>query len=382
MAPASIFAISPDGSRIAYIAQGHLFVHALATGVTADLGIVPVPTEGLLWSPDGRRLAFSAESDLRVIPAEGGPPFTVCRIPGSGRLTKGWWHDDGTIYFAVWRESLYRVPASGGTPARVTAIAPETEIDFHSVAVLPDGRLIVTTHLRGQDAVRLDLVDGGVRTPLRQGFGGQPPLADDLDIDIVRFRAPDELLFVRVRRNPGVWVVPFDGGRIDLTRATLLDAGARDFSVSSEGTLVSSVPARERRELVWVAHGSAPSGPGKTASTRSIATMPGAPFEVGAAVARALARRPARGVCHSRRRRRRGVPRARSGDRPRHARARAEGLDGRVDRRTDRVDAGGPVAVPGRRCRGAADLRLARGWIGERPAARGRGCRADEARRQ
>ena len=85
MAPASIFAISPDGSRIAYIAQGHLFVHTLATAATADLGIVPVPTEGLLWSPDGRRLAYSAESDLRIVPAEGGPPFTVCRIPGSGR---------------------------------------------------------------------------------------------------------------------------------------------------------------------------------------------------------------------------------------------------------------------------------------------------------
>ena len=271
MAPASIFAISPDGSRIAYTSQGHLFVHTLATAAVADLGAVPVPTEGLMWSPDGRRLAFSAESDLRVMPAEGGPPFTVCRIPGSGRLTQGWWHDDGTIYFAVWRENLYRVPASGGAPALVTAVAPDTEIDFHSVAVLPDDRLIVSTHLRGQDAQRLDLVDGSKRTPL----------ADDPDIEIVRFLAPDQLLFVRVRRNPGVWIVPFDGGRIDLTQATLLEAGARDFSVSGEGTLVSSVAARERREFVWVAHGSAPAEPGKTTSTRSIATMPGAPFEAG-----------------------------------------------------------------------------------------------------
>ena len=43
---------------------------------------------------------------------------------------------------------------------------------------------------------------------------------------------------------------------------------------------MSSVPARERRALVWVEHGSAPSGPGKTQSTRSTAMMPGAPFEV------------------------------------------------------------------------------------------------------
>jgi hypothetical protein len=271
MALAAQFAISPDGSRIAYFAQGHLFVHTLAAAATADLGTVPPGMDGPLWSPDGRRIAYAGESELRIIPAEGGPPFTVCRIAGSGQMTKGWWHDDGTIYFAVWRESLYRVPASGGTPERVAAIAPEKEIDFHSVAVLPDGRLVVTTHLRGEDAQRLDLVQGGVRTAL----------AEDLDIDIVGFRAPNELVFVRLRTNPGVWTVPFGGGRIDLTRATLLEAGARDFSVSGEGTLVSLVLARPRREFVWVEHGSAPAGPGQATSTRSVATMPGAPFEVG-----------------------------------------------------------------------------------------------------
>ena len=137
--------------------------------------------------------------------------------------------------------------------------------------MLPDGGRSSRRICAGRTRSDLDLVDGSKRNPL----------ADDPDIEIVRFLAPDQLLFVRVRRNPGVWIVPFDGGRIDLTRATLLEAGASDFSVSAEGTLVSSVPARDRREFVWVAHGSAPAGPGKTTSTRSIATMPGAPFEAG-----------------------------------------------------------------------------------------------------
>ncbi len=320
MAPASIFAISPDGSRIAYVAQGHLFVHTLATAATADLGVVPVPTEGLLWSPDGRRLAYSAESDLRIVPAEGGPPFTVCRIPGGGRLTKGWWHDDGTIYFAVLRESLYRVPASGGTPVRVTAIAPEKEIDFHSVAVLPDGRLIVTTHLRGQDAVRLDLVDGGDRTSARRRSRHRHRQVSRAQRSVVRASAQESRRVGRaVRWRPD----RSDAGDAARSRrARLQRVRRRDARVVRAG-------ARASRARVGRRTGRRPSGPGKTHSTRSIATMPGAPFEAGLAVARAVARWPARSVCHPRRRRRRRVPRARSGDGPRHARARAEGLDGR-----------------------------------------------------
>jgi hypothetical protein len=118
----------------------------------------------------------------------------------------------------------------------------------------------------------MDLVEGGARTPLTQ----------DLDINIVDYRPPDQLLFARVRRNAGVWVVPFLGDRVDLTQATLLEAGAVDFSVSREGTLISTVPARNRHELVWMAQSVAPAGPGATTSTRTTATVPGTPFEIGA----------------------------------------------------------------------------------------------------
>ena len=264
------FAISPDGSRIVYLSKGHLFVHNLATGISTDLAAVSPATQGLTWSPDSRRIAFSMDSELRIVPAEGGPAFTVCRLPASGRILNGSWQPDGTIYFSVWREHLYRVPASGGTPALVASVAPDTDIDFHSLSVLSDGRVIVTTHGRGMDAARLEIVDGGKRTPL----------ADDLDIDIADFRAPDQLLFVRVRRNPGVWVVPFTGGsRVDLTQATLIEPGARDFTVSHEGTLVSLVPAKAPQDLVWVTSGSTPSAGGAT-SRRTTTSVPGSSFEV------------------------------------------------------------------------------------------------------
>ena len=242
-----------------------------------------------MWSPDGRRLAYSAESDLRITPAEGGPAFTVCRIPGSGRLTNGWWHDDGTIYFAVWRENLYRVPASAARHRSSRAsLGDGDRCSF--VTVLPGDRVIVTTHLRGQmrcaSISSTSAVAASGPALRRSGHRRRqvPP--------------PDELLFVRVRRNPGVWVVPFDGGRIDLTRARASRGRRERFDVSSEHARVVRA-ARERREFVWITHGR-DCGFWRSTSTRSIATMPGT-VRTRAAIARAVARRQARSVHHPRR---------------------------------------------------------------------------------
>jgi hypothetical protein len=150
----------------------------------------------------------------------------------------------------------------------VAAIDPKTEIDFHSVSPLPDDRLIVTTHLRGQDQARLGLVEAGNRTWL----------ADDPNIDRVRLGAPNQIVFVRIRSNPGIWTVPFDGGPVDLTKAVMIEPGARTFDVSGEGTIVSSIAPKERRELVWVSSASETSQ-STTRTTRSIGDVPGAPFE-------------------------------------------------------------------------------------------------------
>ena len=269
MADTRYVAISPDGSRVASLAEGRLLVRELATGETKDLGAVPPASEGLFFSPDGQRIAYSGESFLRVVPIAGGTTFSVCKVPASGRVLDGIWLDDGTIYFVVWRDSAYKVAANGGTPELAFAIDPNTEIDFHSITPVPGRRLIVTTHLRGADGARIDVVDAGLRRPL----------SDDLNIDQVRFRPPNHLLFIRVRANAGAWVAPFEAGRVDLSRAVALAPGALSLDASLEGTMIARLPARERRSLVWVSFEESRTGPSPSTSVRTSASAPGPPFE-------------------------------------------------------------------------------------------------------
>ncbi len=234
---------APDGNQIAYIKDGRLYLHSLASGVAADLGAVPPGAENLFWSHDSQTIGFAAESTIRTVPATGGTPLVVCRIPASGQIMGALWLPDDTIVFAVWRESVYRVAATGGTPELHVALDSATEVDAHSLTMAPGNRLLLTIDLRGEvDNQRVDIVENGRRIPL----------SSDVDVWIPQFVPPNHLLFVRRQTNPGVWTVPFDGGPLDLTRASMVQPGAAGFAAARDGTLMLRFMPKERRDLVWV----------------------------------------------------------------------------------------------------------------------------------
>ena len=243
IAESSIFAFAPDGERVAYVKDGRLYVHALASGVAADLGAVSLSGRSLFWSPDSQTIGFAAESAIRTIPAAGGTPFVVCKIPGPGQMLTGLWLPDDTIVFSVWRESIYRVRASGGTPELHVPLDPAKEVDAHFLTMAPGNRLVLGVHVRGEDdAQRLDIVENGRRTTL----------SSDTDMWFQRFVPPNNLLFIRRLTNPGVWIAPFENGALDLTRAAIVQPGATDFDAARDGTLLMRFAARDRRNLVWV----------------------------------------------------------------------------------------------------------------------------------
>src|SRR5579864_6413556 len=116
------FALSPDGSRLAYFAtdpQGRflLWVRPLDSPKAqaldgTDSGEYP------FWSADGKSIGFFADQKLKRIDAAGQNLQVICdAVNGRG----GAWNRDGVVLFAPNAQGgLFRVAASGGTPAQVT----------------------------------------------------------------------------------------------------------------------------------------------------------------------------------------------------------------------------------------------------------------------
>ena len=237
LAETPTLSLSPDGSHISYVNAGHLWVRDLDQIKPRDLGAA----EGAYltaWSPDSTSISYASEDGvIRRVPVGGGTPVTVCTIPDSRRLIGLRWSGDDLI-LAVWRSSLYRVDARGGSPKQWAPIDPKTEIDFHALTMLPDGRAIFATH-RGNDQYTLESWDGKTRTAL---FPPEPIVASAY--------SNGHLLFLRDQPNAGLWAIPVGTGPLNPANAFLVEPTARWVSASDDGTLlITSTSPRAPVEL-------------------------------------------------------------------------------------------------------------------------------------
>ena len=259
LAASNHLVISPDGTRLAYFSEGRLLVRALDETAPRNIADAPPTSDRIFWSPDSRTIGYVAQATIRTVPADGGPLFTVCRVPGIGRVLGIAWRADNTIVFSSWRDSLYKVSPSGGTPEALLTLERKTEIDFHEIYPGRGNTLLVAVHLRDPDAVRTELLDGDERRP----FISDPTPRD------FRYVDPGYLMFRRVGANQGLWVLPWTDAPPDLAKAILVEAGATHYSAASDGTLVIRSQAPRLSRLFWVTRN------GATTTTTSI---PGAPI--------------------------------------------------------------------------------------------------------
>lgn len=162
-------AVSPDGSRIAFILS--------ATG-TSDVYVIPVEggqarrltTDRVLvnywedsapeWSPDGSRIAYTSGDDVCVVAADGGPPTRI------GDVGLGTWLDDERLVVTVDRDRTTRLAVVSVADPWPQPFGPKGG-DVGQVRATLDGAVVATFWPR-DDFSRSDIViaepDGAWRT--------------------------------------------------------------------------------------------------------------------------------------------------------------------------------------------------------------------------
>ena len=263
--PASVvapqIAISPDGRRVAFVAEAprgrpSLWVRSLGESEAQLLR----GTEDAIypfWSPDSRSLGFFAQGKLKTIEIAGGPPRTLSDAPLDSR--GGSWGRDGTILFAPTANSgIFRIAATEGTASQVTKFdASRAENSHRFPAFLPDGRhFLYTTRNKRQEhwGVSVASLDSPVGLPLveRTEWSAQ-------------FAPPGYILFLRAGT---LMAQPYDLDRISTTGAVVTIAGDiggtttgyAAFSASDTGVIAYVKPIGLQGELRWFDRSGNPAG--------------------------------------------------------------------------------------------------------------------------
>jgi Tol biopolymer transport system component len=166
--------LSPDGSRIVFTGRDETGAQSLWLRDLASPDAAPLTgTNGAtfpFWSPDGRSIAYFAETRLRRLDLATGTIRTLCDAPG-GR--GGAWMDDDTIVFSPsFQTGIARIPATGGTPTPVTVV-DESRHTSHRWPTPIRGTdrfiYIAVSHDPGRsesDALYLASLDGSMNTQL------------------------------------------------------------------------------------------------------------------------------------------------------------------------------------------------------------------------
>jgi Tol biopolymer transport system component len=232
---ASDIAISPDGTRLAFVAkpntQETAALYVRPTGTTEFHRLVGTEDASQpFWSPDSRSIGFTAGGRLKRVDATGGAPKDLGAAPG---FTGGAWGSAGVILFGS-EKGLYRVPAEGGTPEPATAVEKQETGHFWP-AFLPDGQHYLFLAWSTEAANRA-VFTGALGSKTRSKL---MPLDSN-----VEYADPGYILF---HRDATLFAQPFDAQKLTPTGDALHIAdevefsssnGRGSFDVSQKGALV------------------------------------------------------------------------------------------------------------------------------------------------
>ena len=251
---------SPDGQYLAFPGSGKagttaLWVRPLDSVQARELaGTDGIDATAVIWSPDGKWIAFHAGGKLKKVRPAGGAPQIIADI--SGFQDAAWGSQDEIIYRPTNRVALFRIRANGGAPQPLTQLNTTlTENSHRGPQFLPDGRRFLFTSRcgnrannalylgsldshdvkrlmpaqsqvryvpadEGQPAVLLYYLDGALMSrpfdPDRETLSGEPAQV----LERVGYNAPGIGAFFRVSDNGRVLIASTNAGQSRLSWVT------------------------------------------------------------------------------------------------------------------------------------------------------------------
>jgi Tol biopolymer transport system component len=246
-------ALSPDGTRLAYLAAQGSGLPQLYLRAMASPDARPIPgTEGAtnpFFSPDGQWLGFFTGNKLKKVSVSGGAAVTL----GDAIQPQGAsWSSQGMIAFGSEPAAvLLQVSDAGGTPQVLTHLE-KGETDHDWPEFLPGDKTVLFAASgddRANGQVAIQSLATGARRNLMQG-ATHPHYAPS-----------GHLVYAH---GGSLMAVPFDLQRLALTGAAVpvvegvlqsASSGGAQYSFSATGSLVyvtGAVQATVQNTLVWV----------------------------------------------------------------------------------------------------------------------------------
>ena len=233
---------SPDGTRLAFVSGGRLWVKSLDAATATEIA----GTDGAsspFWSPDARAIGFFAGRQLKKTMLDSGPPQTLGAVRGGGQ-NNGTWNSGGVILFDEWGyKRIMRVSDQGGTPALVRSGTD----DIGWPRFLPDGRHYLYMALSQGDQTG-------------QAFVGALDSTETTALPGVNSRVEYAAGYLLFRRDGALLAEPFDASQFKSTGAAVpvaefvtgfASTGFAAFSTGGPSLLVYQA-VKPANRLVWV----------------------------------------------------------------------------------------------------------------------------------
>ena len=242
---------SPDGTRIAYFADGEpkgtqVFVRWMdAEGATSQVTRVSENPANLTWAPDGRSLAFTmlvkSETPWKI--SMPGAPEGAKWTPAPRVVDRLHYRRDRIGFIEQGTNQIFLVPAEGGTQRQLTSgdfgtseLGAGLNYDW-----TPDGRTIVFDGVREADAdyryresyiYAVDVKSGAVRTVVGKKGGWSNPVVSP-DGRSVAFTGSESGTYSY--HADEVWVVGIDGSGARVLTTYDRDPGSVRWSPDGSG---------------------------------------------------------------------------------------------------------------------------------------------------